>query len=415
MARYTITPWKHPSDLLTVRQQFYRTDNGPEDNRRHAVNRIMAWKLRSNLPHAVESTALLIDAQLHHQNATSSTNNKHDLTISNFSLRAVYAAAFTRFVTGFCDIGRSREKRGLEQSSMLAIAKQIGMPVDFVALRHEATHEELPGLGRLVGAVEKGLEWLWGVYWGRLDSGDGLVVEGQEDRVKREVVGILRGFRRERRDGLRSGAARSGEKLIQGTVERCVEICRSKRKAAGLIAKVLVAERLLLPTNRTLGESMDGAYLIWDDMLQSLDRNIPSFSGNLIEALSISISKPSEMPPQNDTDKEAHALWLLHFAQTLAIAIDDRRDQVMQLCCLHPGHWSSFVGRRLLEDGEGLRETWQDIFDASILDGRLEDAGIDSVQAAGVDAMDVDGITDIGGGKWTRAAMPPSLPIGVVR
>ena len=102
----------------------------------------MAWKLRSNLPHAVESTALLVDAILH-----------HDLTHNSiFSIRAVYSAAFTRFVTGFCDIGRNRE-RTLEPSSMLEIAKQIGMPVEFVALRHEATHEELPSVQRLVAAV----------------------------------------------------------------------------------------------------------------------------------------------------------------------------------------------------------------------------------------------------------------------
>jgi ribosomal biogenesis protein LAS1 len=136
MSRYTITPWRTHSDLLAVRQQLYslntnsthtqhqnrhENQNANFDLRHQAVSRIMAWKLRGNLPHAVESTALLTDAILH-----------HDLSINSiFSVRAVYAAAFTRFVTGFCDIGRNRE-RALEPSSMLVIARQIDMPDEFV-------------------------------------------------------------------------------------------------------------------------------------------------------------------------------------------------------------------------------------------------------------------------------------------
>jgi ribosomal biogenesis protein LAS1 len=96
MSRYTITPWRTHSDLLSVRQQLYslNTNSTPTQNqnqhqnanpdlRHRAVSRIMAWKLRGNLPHAVESTALLTDAILH-----------HDLSINSiFSVRAVYARA----------------------------------------------------------------------------------------------------------------------------------------------------------------------------------------------------------------------------------------------------------------------------------------------------------------------------------
>ncbi|KAI7580454.1 hypothetical protein KC316_g8952, partial [Hortaea werneckii] len=184
MPRYTITPWRHQRDLLEVRAQLYPqyTTANPstvaaapqqnvQDTRRHAVDRILAWKLRGNLPHAVESTALLVDAILHHQQQQQqqqvqpqpqTSPNTPTTTITNgptytsapapsastFALRAVYSAAFTRFVTGFCDIGRSRAG-GLTPASMLEIARQIEMPASFVGLRHEATHEELPALGRL--------------------------------------------------------------------------------------------------------------------------------------------------------------------------------------------------------------------------------------------------------------------------
>jgi hypothetical protein len=47
---------------------------------------VAAWKLRGNLPHAVEATALLTDAILHDDAAKNSV----------FSIRATYAAAFCR-------------------------------------------------------------------------------------------------------------------------------------------------------------------------------------------------------------------------------------------------------------------------------------------------------------------------------
>ena len=412
MARYTITPWKRASDLLTVRQQLYRLNNddvpNAQDLRRHAIDRIMAWKLRSNLPHAIESTALLIDAQFHHQNATSPSPSGP--TISEFSIRAVYAAAFTRFVTGFCDIGRARE-RGLEQSSMLAIAKQIGMPAEFVALRHEATHEELPGLRRLIGAVERGLEWLWVVYWARLEEGEGC---GGGVEMRGEVVGLLRGYRRERRDQLRKGP-KQGDELAQSTIERCLSLCRSKREAADIVADVLVEERLLLPTSRSLGEPMDGAYMIWDDMLASFDRRIPAFLYSLIEQLFMSITTQNDTRPQDDTSKEAHALWLLHLSQTIA---GDHNDKIMQHCCLHPGHWTQFIGESVLEGGDDLlRENWQSIFDASVLGNKSGDDGVtpDEVLPR-TEAMEME--MDVGteeSGRWQRAIVPSSLPIGVAR
>ena len=242
MSKYTITPWRTQSDLLAVRQQLYSTDEANSDTRRNAVDRIMAWKLRGNLPHAVESTALLVEAILHHDIKTNSI----------FSIRAVYSAAFSRFVTGFCDIGRHKE-RSLEPSSMLDIAKQIGMPVEFVALRHEATHEELPGIRRLVGATREALDWLWKVYWSRLeepeDEGE---VQAALVAMKTEAASILREFRRARRDALRSksrpAAGEPGDVL--STSVACADLCKGRRSRIEALAAVMVEERLILPSNR---------------------------------------------------------------------------------------------------------------------------------------------------------------------
>ena len=242
MARHTITPWRTQADLLQVRQQLYGLDEPSTDTRRGAVDRVMAWKLRANLPHAVESTALLVDAILHH--------NIYGNSI--FSIRAVYSAAFSRFVTGFCDIGRHKE-RTLEPSSMLDIAKQIDMPVEFVTLRHEATHEELPGIQRLVSATQQALEWLWKVYWSRLEEPENVeAVRSALPAMKNEILTILRDFRRSRRDALRNLGNKPPEQIGEETniCETCVEICGDDRLSAEAVTAVLVEERLILPSSR---------------------------------------------------------------------------------------------------------------------------------------------------------------------
>ena len=264
MSRYTITPWRTHSDLLAARQQLYSLNTNPTHNqnpnqnenlntnpdlRAQAVARIMAWKLRGNLPHAVESTALLTDAILH-----------HDLSINSiFSVRAVYAAAFTRFVTGFCDIGRNRE-RALEPSSMLVIARQIDMPDEFVALRHEATHEDLPSVQRLVAVCEQALEWLWRVYWSRLPDE---IIAPVVDVAKTTAVDVqqvrdggrklLKEFRSARKQGLKvkgGTTAKSQVELVNKTAGEFETLCRNQESAIVALTETLLDDKMLYPSDR---------------------------------------------------------------------------------------------------------------------------------------------------------------------
>lgn len=227
---------------MEVRHQLYASTTEDRALQRHAVNRVMAWKLRGNLPHAVESTALLVDAILH-----------HDLHVnSTFSIRAVYSAAFCRFVTGFCDIGRHRE-RALEPSSMLAIAKQIDMPAEFVALRHEATHEELPGLQRLMNATQRALDWLWRVYWSRIDfAEDAKDAERERVALKNEVAPILRGYRKVVRDGLLAKKQTSDEREAHArqTCEAFTATCQDSQRLTIVLAELMVDDGYLLPAAR---------------------------------------------------------------------------------------------------------------------------------------------------------------------
>ncbi|BGP35531.1 rRNA-processing protein las1 [Rhodotorula toruloides] len=49
--------------------------------------------------------------------------------------------------------------------SIASLAQQIDLPLWFVELRHQATHEDLPSLGVLRDAARQALDWLYAHYW----------------------------------------------------------------------------------------------------------------------------------------------------------------------------------------------------------------------------------------------------------
>ncbi|KAK4539344.1 hypothetical protein LTR36_000775 [Oleoguttula mirabilis] len=470
MARYTTTPWRTPSDLLLVRAQLYPTTTPTTTStaqQRHAANRILlAWKPRGNLPHAIESTALLIDAQLHHTTATTA-NLSSSSTPSNFSLRATYTAAFTRFVTGFCDIGRSREAN-LAPSSMQEIARQIDMPADFVTLRHEATHEELPSLQRLVAATRQALEWLWRVYWVRLgeepSSQRSLPQHGpagtlgEVDQINAEAMTkqeearrLLRSFRTARRAAFKTNTQRTPEHRAQlATIgSACVALCRtagssssSEAAAVETLACVLVEDKYLIPSNHQPGAPITGALALWSDLLLLVIEQQRGFLGALAKqlVLSLSLAAPSSLAQtdgDDNADKDAVFLWLNHLVTWRSAlpepVLEELRVDVMKLCCLYSSHWTQKLGLRLLESGDALfREEWEVLFEASALHASAAndvdmDAGVEVGRGAAILsreplAMDVDQretariVGELEGvGGWRRAALAPhGVPIGVV-
>ncbi|WPG99529.1 Hypothetical protein R9X50_00234400 [Acrodontium crateriforme] len=423
MAKYTITPWRTQADLLEVRQQLYSlaiqsskepnpTAESSKDARRYAVNRVMAWKQRgSNLPHAVESTALLVDAILHHTNATASTSN------SPFSIRAVYSAAFCRFVTGFCDIGRAKE-RSLEPSSMLVIAKQIGMPAEFVALRHEATHEELPAIQRLVVATRQALEWLWKVYWSRLDESDDAAMSIQA--VRDESRTVLRSFRSARRAALKAGkqGTQAHAEDMANTRSICTKLCAGSMVKMEAFVDVMVDDNLLVPSTRELGSSMEGAFLLWDELLAGLQAKQPSLLPTLVKKMLNTISQDSTADAATDTSKEALCLWLLRFLDSeispgSQATVERLQSSAMRWYCLHPGYWTQRLGEEILGNGdEHFDDQWRTLFDASKLDVTAAQADADVME---IEPSTVGGLDDECESRgWVRAAVPMRTPIGVV-
>ncbi|KAK5689565.1 rRNA-processing protein las1 [Elasticomyces elasticus] len=425
MPRYTIHPWRTSADLLAVRTQLYQSSThspGSDDDRRYAVTRILTcWKLRGNLPHAVESTALLIDAQLHH---------RYSSEASDFAVRATYTAAFTRFVTGFCDIGRSREGL-LQPSSMLDVARRIGMPVHFVGLRHEAVHEELPPLGRLIGIVDQALAWLWDVYWSRLPEKDAKGVVMNVEDMNAEARRVFKSYRSSRREAFRAKRQKTAEH--EAEIEQYAQACTLLWDQGNLeeyvkaSTAILVDERFIFPSSRELGDSMAGAFTLWDPLLRRLARSQRTFIRALTESLQAQLAADTAQS-SGSAINEATALWLLH---TLELATNGARDDelkasVMRTCCLYPGYWMQMVGQRLLDGDEMFSNDWRELFEAGGLfgsEGRRasndkHEAGNDGVEEmtrnpSGVASRALPLADEMAATGWRRAPFAPNVPIGI--
>ncbi|KAM4056104.1 las1-like domain-containing protein [Hirsutella rhossiliensis] len=168
MVRYVFNCWRDHGEMMLVRRQFYHDrlsddgdDDGPDqqrERRQRAVARVSMWMTRQHCPHMVESTALLTAALLSDDDA-----GNHNAW-STYAVRATYAAAFSRFVTGLLDGHQDKQRK----QSMYAVAKKIGLPATFVELRHQSTHEQLPSRAKLRSMANKALAWIWNYYWKNL-------------------------------------------------------------------------------------------------------------------------------------------------------------------------------------------------------------------------------------------------------
>ena len=137
-----VVPWRDWAEWQTVYAGLYANDPEP---RMRAVARCRTWRLRGNVPHAIEATSSLVAID--------------DLDAQTASLAR--AAAVTRAVNGALDIGQTgRDARPLNQ-----LAEQAGLPAWLVDVRHGVTHQKLPADGVLRAACDELLRFFDATYW----------------------------------------------------------------------------------------------------------------------------------------------------------------------------------------------------------------------------------------------------------
>lgn len=143
------------------------------------------------------------------------------------SHRLTLAMAIVRFINGMIDPLQT----SVYARPIALLARQLGIPAALVSLRHQATHEDLPSLTVLRGAVEQCIEYLrTEAFWPLIAdlAADG----GGEQAAASELQVAMADARRRRRDKLASKVdtlIRSYKKAIKA---HYIETAR-KRPAEG--------------------------------------------------------------------------------------------------------------------------------------------------------------------------------------
>ena len=205
-----------------------------------ALGQVTVWEYRGSVPHAVASTAALTDALLtdafaHAHTLDCAKAKSAGLTtdsiaspdqapttdaqpspsrpppsagpaplvispppplISTRTLRGAYCTAISHFVTGLADTQQTR----LHKKTMLAAAREIGLPAAFIEVRHWIAHEGVPPLEVLRNNAEEALQWLWKGFWRDLGGG---AAEEESERSDDEEDRLFPGRRDEEREELR--------------------------------------------------------------------------------------------------------------------------------------------------------------------------------------------------------------------
>ncbi|KAF2225700.1 Las1-like-domain-containing protein [Elsinoe ampelina] len=260
MAHFVVTPWRSVDELLEVRDVIFKdfSDSPSISPSSAAVQRIHVWKERGNLPHAVESTGQLLEALLVNERESQTALQNEFHSADSFLVRATYTAAITRFVTGFADLGRSRSGPG---QSMLEVARDIDLPVAFVELRHEATHEGMPNLARLRKAATDALIWLKRVYWDKIETieNEGTpaahfqlgfpTAELEASHGTADIRTALKDYRRARKANLQSGKD-TNKSLEETATMRLGDLASSMQRGNRIVAEAFCTPGILLPNTQ---------------------------------------------------------------------------------------------------------------------------------------------------------------------
>ncbi len=117
----------------------------------------MTWRARGSIPHAIESTALLVELLL----KSESDAQRNASQRSDSERRLSLATAIMRFVNGVVD----EEQRSQYANAVGALGRKLGIAPILVEIRHSVAHERLPPLPALQHAAKLALEWLDEHYW----------------------------------------------------------------------------------------------------------------------------------------------------------------------------------------------------------------------------------------------------------
>jgi len=307
-------------------------------------------------------------------------------------------------VGGYCDT----EQKGGMREAMSIVADRIGLPNLFVVLRNDIAHMDLPSLVRLEDAGREALVWLWNRHWSKLDEttfdcrrslfpGDQPYHEEQNDPdtmivetsptkdkasssntqlndntspIEREedISAILNTFRKDRKKEIAGGVAKQRKTSASGAA--CTALCKicsqdmnERVNTMSIIARELVKARMMIPAKRQEGDSMEGAFFMWSNLLKRMAVYEAGFLRAVLEKLVGIVIAPGIVGAY----QEAVAKWVVEIVgwETLGVgAKEDHRGYVLNMCLAYPRHYPGQIVAEIGDEaGRDLQEILQELLD----------------------------------------------------
>ncbi|KAH9871500.1 hypothetical protein IAQ61_005679 [Plenodomus lingam] len=388
--RFVVTAWRDPQDLLQLRQDLYSSEMG---RRGRGVGKVCAWRVRKpeGLPLLLEATADLVDVGVQEEGKGLGRN----------AVRLLYASAVARFVTGLADTQIDLIR---DRPSWFPPGKSLQLPLALLEVRHRIVHRHLPSLAELKRAAKKSLEWLWAWYWSQLDHAFSLsppLVDDGEieslESVKQRLQSLLKTYLKERKTAIKT--RKTGLNAAENALSIYTLRFSGPHNAAppprirDILLDLLVNNKMMLPTDKKLGTTMSGAFLIWTPFLLRFCSPpdppspttpiipLPTLLTHLLHTMNTPSPTPPHTPTPPDLDPVREALhdWILHLLSApecapLRAPSSEKKllEHILVECFSAPSFWNLRLARSILRHadwrGKGI---WSELLDAAEADASV--------------------------------------------
>lgn len=257
-------------------------------------------------------------------------------------------------------------------------------------------HRHLPSLAELKRAAQDSLAWLWEWYWSQLDYAFGIAkdadveVEGVEV-IREKLQSVLRTYVKERKSEVK--AKRKDDRAAETAVSTYTMRYGARYtstptlRTQNVLLRLLVDEKMILPTDKKVGSSMSGAFLIWDPLLTRLCDGIVPVSTILTSLTSaMNASRNSMVSADMDPVKEGLYDWALHVLRSKDWSSTQRPkiiENMLIQCFSAPTYWNIKLAEALLRDGDvPNREQWRAVLGAAKGDAMDVDVDVEMIEKA---------------------------------
>jgi ribosomal biogenesis protein LAS1 len=131
---------------------------------------------------------------------------------------------------------------------------------------------------------------------------------------------------------------------------------------------LLVDEKMILPTDKKMGTSMSGAFLIWDALLLAFVNAGIVDTARVLESLSNAMNAPRNDMVSVDMDvvKEGMYEWISHILLSSSYEATNLVESTLTTCFSEPTYWNIRVAEKLLESGNMRdKEAWREVLKAA--------------------------------------------------